>query len=112
MCLGLDFTTDWDGQFAQQTQHRSIVGLRSPQDHVRLRRLWSRAFTPEALRHYHTMLERRVTELLEALRQRKGMPLDIAVWFERFSQVSNSFRIPRSRSLTFITSFDYMNDIV
>ncbi|KAG6845405.1 hypothetical protein H0H87_009752 [Tephrocybe sp. NHM501043] len=77
--------SDWDGQFADQKEFRSLVGLRNPQAHARLRRIWSRGFTPGALRSYQPILNRRVDQLLEHLAAHTGETVDLAKWISWFA---------------------------
>lgn len=82
---GMPKAAYWDGQFADQREFRSFVGLRDPQAHVRLRRIWSRGFTPEALRSYQPILDKRIGQLLDHLTARTGTTVDLAKWISWFS---------------------------
>ncbi|RDB16849.1 hypothetical protein Hypma_002466 [Hypsizygus marmoreus] len=82
---GMPKAAFWDGHFADQTEFRSLVGLRDPQKHAKLRRIWSRGFTSEALRAYQPLLDKRVSQLLDGLTQRAGKCVDLARWISWFS---------------------------
>ncbi|KAF8070186.1 cytochrome P450 [Lyophyllum atratum] len=82
---GMPKAAFWDGQFCDQKEFRSLVGLRDPQAHARLRRIWSRGFTPEALRSYQPILEKHIGQLLNHLDSRVGNILDLAKWISWFS---------------------------
>ena len=55
--------------YADQEPVRSMLGLDDP-DHARLRRLVSKAFTPSAIAGLRPMIERRVTDALDAMEER------------------------------------------
>ncbi|KAG6862244.1 hypothetical protein C0995_002175 [Termitomyces sp. Mi166 len=76
---------DWDGQFADQKEFRSLVGLRDPQAHVRLRRIWSRGFAPESLRSYQAIVDKRLNQLLAYLDMRSEQTIDLAKWMGWFA---------------------------
>ncbi|KAG6853238.1 hypothetical protein C0991_005825 [Blastosporella zonata] len=75
----------WDGQFADQIEHRTLVGIRDPRVHARIRRLWARGFTPEAVQSYQSILDKRVGQLVELLTARAGQTVDIAKWISWFA---------------------------
>ncbi|KAG6899968.1 hypothetical protein C0993_004736 [Termitomyces sp. T159_Od127] len=75
----------WDGQFADQKEFRSLVGLRDPKAHARLRRIWSRGFTPASLRSYQSILDMRLKQLLNHLGMRTGTTIDLAKWMSWFA---------------------------
>ncbi|GLB37110.1 putative cytochrome p450 [Lyophyllum shimeji] len=82
---GMPKAAFWDGQFPEQKTCRSLVGLRDPQEHARRRRIWSRGFTPEALRSYQPILDKRIGQLLDHLTARAGTTIDLAKWISWFS---------------------------
>lgn len=65
--------------------HGSILGIISPGEHGKRRRVWDRAFTPAAIISYNPMLHARLGQLLCKLEQRCGQPVDLAEWFGFFS---------------------------
>ncbi|TFK74247.1 cytochrome P450 [Pluteus cervinus] len=82
---GMPKSSFWDGGFPDQKQHRSLVGIRNSLDHSRLRKVWSRAFTPDALKYYHTLVDKRCSQLIEALGGSAGDEVDLKTWFHWFS---------------------------
>ncbi|KAG5637035.1 hypothetical protein H0H81_006030 [Sphagnurus paluster] len=82
---GMPKAASWDGQFAYQTKFRSLVGLRNPKEHARLRRIWSRGFTPKALRGYRPILEKRIEQLIEHLAARTKKSINLAKWMSWFA---------------------------
>ncbi|KAG6893790.1 hypothetical protein C0992_008619, partial [Termitomyces sp. T32_za158] len=77
----------WDGQFGEPEQKifRSLVGIRDPQKHAQVRRVWARGFTPEALRSYHPILNKRVSNLISHFDARVGQKLDLSKWISYFT---------------------------
>ncbi|KNZ80506.1 Cytochrome P450 67, partial [Termitomyces sp. J132] len=82
---GMPKASYWDGQFADQNEFRSLVGLRDPKAHTRLRRIWSRGFTPESLRSYQSIFDKRRIQLLAHLGKRAGQTIDLAKWMSWFA---------------------------
>lgn len=74
----------WDSQFEQKV-FRSLVGIRDPQKHAHMRRIWSRGFTPEALRSYHPILNKRVRNLIGHFDVRVGQNIDLSKWISYFT---------------------------
>ncbi|KAG6855797.1 hypothetical protein H0H87_010750 [Tephrocybe sp. NHM501043] len=68
----------WDGHFADQTTFRSLVGIRDPQVHTRVRRVWARGFTSQALRSYEPILNKRVGNLVAHFEARIGQIVDLS----------------------------------
>jgi cytochrome P450 len=58
----------------------ALFSLLDPATHARRRKLWDPAFTAEARKVYEPMLVVRVNELVQHLRERAGVPLDLAEW--------------------------------
>lgn len=82
MCIILD----WDGQFGKQaSEHRSLIGQRDPQEHARRRRIWSRAFSSDALKGYSTHMFRRVEQLVEEMDRRAESTVDLTNWVSWFA---------------------------
>ncbi|KAG6863633.1 hypothetical protein C0991_004531 [Blastosporella zonata] len=75
----------WDGQFAEQKAFRTLVGIRDPQLHARVRRVWARGFTPQALRSYETILNKRVGNLVSHFAHRVGQTVDLSKWVSYFT---------------------------
>ncbi|KAG5725419.1 Cytochrome P450 67 [Termitomyces sp. T112] len=79
----------WDGQFGEPEQKifRSLVGIRDPQKHAKIRRIWARGFTPEALRSYHPILNKRVSNLISHFDARvaRGQTIDLSKWISYFT---------------------------
>ncbi|KAG6908777.1 hypothetical protein DXG01_003306 [Tephrocybe rancida] len=75
----------WDGQYAEQTTFRSLVGIRDPRVHARVRRVWARGFTPEALRSYQPILNKRVGNLITHFEARVGQTVDLSKWISYFT---------------------------
>jgi cytochrome P450 len=63
----------------------SVVSVIDPAEHSKRRRVWDRAFTPNAVKSYEPMLQIRLDQLMAAFNQRAGSPIDIAEWFGLFS---------------------------
>ncbi|KAG6915541.1 hypothetical protein DXG01_011006 [Tephrocybe rancida] len=82
---GMPKSAFWDGQFGDQIEHRTLVGIRDPLVHAGIRRLWVRGFTPEAMRAYHLILDKRVEQLVEILNARTGQIIDLAKWISWFA---------------------------
>jgi cytochrome P450 len=58
----------------------SLLSQMEPAGHAERRKIWDRAFTPNALKSYEPLLAARVAELLENLSTRLGTEVDIAEW--------------------------------
>ncbi|KAG6819363.1 hypothetical protein H0H93_012546 [Arthromyces matolae] len=77
--------TVWDGQFPYQKQHRTMVGIRNPQAHANVRRIWARGFAPEAMRGYQPILHNRIAQLLNHLGERAGEVVNLGKWISWFA---------------------------
>ncbi|KAG6902335.1 hypothetical protein C0995_001372 [Termitomyces sp. Mi166 len=77
----------WDGQFGEPEQRvfRSLAGIRDPHKRVQIRRIWARGFTPEALRSYHPILNKRVRDLISYFDARVGQTIDLSKWISYFT---------------------------
>ncbi|KAG6887334.1 hypothetical protein C0995_016108 [Termitomyces sp. Mi166 len=62
-----------------------MVGIRNPQKHAHVRRIWARGFAPEALRGYHSILNKRIEQLSDHLWARTGQAIDLAKWLTWFA---------------------------
>ncbi|KAG6917442.1 hypothetical protein DXG01_002528 [Tephrocybe rancida] len=82
---GMPKASYWDGRFAHQKGFRSLVGRRDPQAHARLRQVWGRGFTPDALRSYQPIINRRVDQLVDHLTRQCGKTVDMAKWISWFA---------------------------
>ncbi|KAF8644804.1 hypothetical protein AX16_008264 [Volvariella volvacea WC 439] len=70
----------WDGQFADQKSHRSLVGVRDLGVHSKLRKIWSRGFSAEAIKGYHVLVKKRTAQLVESLEKIRGRETDLSAW--------------------------------
>jgi hypothetical protein len=71
--------------FTSDDTSGNVLGLVDPAVHKQRRKIWDRAFTPNAVRSYQPMLDARVAQFLDALASRTKVPLDLAAWFGYFS---------------------------
>ncbi|KAG5725930.1 Cytochrome P450 67, partial [Termitomyces sp. T112] len=62
-----------------------MVAIRNPPQHAKVRRVWARGFTPEALRAYHPILDKRTEQLLNHLGERTGQAIDLSKWLTWFT---------------------------
>jgi cytochrome P450 len=53
--------------------------------HAPVRKAWSAAFVPAAIKGYEPMLIQRVTQLVDALEEHIGRSVDLSAWFSFFS---------------------------
>ncbi|KAG6889898.1 hypothetical protein C0992_003691 [Termitomyces sp. T32_za158] len=74
----------WDGQTIDPN-YKIMVGIRNPEEHANVRRIWARGFTPEALRGYHLILSKRVEQLLDHLGAQTGQAVDLSKWMTWFT---------------------------
>jgi cytochrome P450 len=58
----------------------SLLSMIEPTGHAERRKIWDRAFTPNAIKSYEPLLAARVSELLENLSARLGTEVDLAEW--------------------------------
>jgi cytochrome P450 len=56
------------------------VTLRDISEHAVRRRVWDRAFTPNAVKSYDPLLHNRIDQLMSQFSTRLGRPIDIAQW--------------------------------
>jgi cytochrome P450 len=63
----------------------SLIDIIDPAAHSKRRRIWERAFTPNAIKSYEPMLQARLNQLMVNFVSRVGQPIDIAEWFGFFS---------------------------
>lgn len=59
----------------------SLPTIKDPQEHAQRRKLWELAFTPQSLKEYETLLDKRIEQLLNAMESRAGQVVDLAEWF-------------------------------
>ena len=63
----------------------SLHGCRDKPEHSRRRKVWDRGFTAKALKDYEPRVAGHTEELMQAIEQRKGQPMDASLWFNYFS---------------------------
>jgi len=85
--LTLNLRLGWDGRMPEQRKVKSLLALRDPHEHARRRRPWTRAFNTPALKEYQVVIDKRVSQLVDALSQRIGQNVDLAEWISWFTWV-------------------------
>jgi cytochrome P450 len=68
------------GVFAQPGL-QPLIAIEDPAEHSVRRKVWERAFTPNAIKSYEPFLRNRIDQLMAQLSARAGQPTDVAQWF-------------------------------
>jgi cytochrome P450 len=82
----------WDGRTIGRTKgpivDGALINSRDLKRHAPVRKAWSTAFVPAAIKGYETMLIQRVTQLVDALEEqtvRSVDSVDLSGWLSFFS---------------------------
>ncbi|KAI0695303.1 cytochrome P450 [Cytidiella melzeri] len=63
---------------------QSLIMYRDPAEHSRRRKPWNRAFNSTALKEYHPIISRRVSQLVERIASQDGA-IDLSLWLSWFT---------------------------
>lgn len=64
-----------------------MIGYRDPVGHMKHRKPWNHAFSSASLNEFEPIIQNRVHQLVEALGDRQGQPVDLAEWISFFTCV-------------------------
>lgn len=89
--------TVWDGRRAPNAATRSMITVRETRVHLERRKPWNRALASASIRVYEPLLKTRLTQLIDALSNRKSdaaattttafKGVDLSHWISLFSYV-------------------------
>ncbi|CAK5283611.1 unnamed protein product [Mycena citricolor] len=82
---GLPKAEWWDGRMPEDPKFRPILGLRDPEEHARRRRPWNRALSTSMLKEYESLVEGRVSQIVDMVSAKRGQPVDLSKWFGWFT---------------------------
>ena len=80
---GTDILADWMGRILNPPIP-SLIAIRDHTMHARRRRPWNRAFNTSALKEYEHIIAKRVSQLVGALEEQKGV-VDLTLWLGYFT---------------------------
>jgi cytochrome P450 len=87
--LSLTSFAVWDGRSIGNPNgpklDGALISSRDLKRHAPVRKAWSAAFVPAAIKGYEPMLIQRVTQLVDALGEQTGRSVDLSGWFSFFS---------------------------